>query len=88
MAKVILNEENLKSKHPDSFRILKNHSYNLVRVDPEDKSEKYRRKGFSHEVNIYSDGTWFHSYAGGTYHSLGQGSSHKDLEVHLKKVHK
>ena len=77
-----LNETNLKPKHEDSFRILKSYGYKFNGRTPNNKAEWYRRG--NHEVHIKDDGTWNHNYYGDDTF----GTSHTDLESHLKKVHR
>jgi hypothetical protein len=72
------------SSHPDSFRILKKHGYELEHSDG--KVERYNKPSF-HVVHIYSDGKWKYSKPG--HPSTGtNGTSHVDLKTHLDRIHR
>ena len=81
MAKLIV-EENLKSKHSDSFKHLKSHGYKLI--DKRD-GEVYRNPNTGHKVVIANNGTWVLGHTDDRVHHTGK--SHSDLSVILKKVH-
>lgn len=82
MAKLI-TEENLKSKHPESFKALKSHGYVLTDTAGYESYSLHR----GHRVNIYDDGTWKYKHVDGI-HNRASGKSHSDLKVHLNKAHK
>jgi len=85
MAKIIV-EENLKSKHPDSFRILKKHGYELIdSEDRDDKAEVYNHAQTNRRVRIHPNGTW--TSANLKHPPLNKGKSHSDLKIHLDNIH-
>lgn len=87
MAKLIV-EENLKSKHPDSFKVLKSYGYRFLGYEEGNDPSPVEvfSRGDSNNVHIDDSGRWLH------YHDLHgedtRGKSHSDLKVHLNKVHR
>lgn len=87
MAKLVV-EENLKSKHPDSFKALKSYGYKFIghgNEDGKEHQEVYRNRNTGHVVAVKDSGTW--SLGHSDHRVMHVGKSHSDLSVILKKVH-